>query len=260
MLNISQANKTFNLGTLDERRALVQVDLKLESGTFAVVIGGNGAGKSTLLNAIAGEIVLDTGKVTINGTNVTGLATHNRAKWVARVFQDPMIGTAPSMTVEENLTLAELRGKKHTLSAGLNPTRRQVFRDRLSQLGLGLEDRISDRVGSLSGGQRQSLSLIMAVMTQPKILLLDEHSAALDPRTGALVMRTTVEAVERAKLTTIMVTHNMQHAIDYGDRLIMMDAGRIILDMEGKEKAEATVEGLVHRFHITDDKMLLQDT
>ncbi len=257
VLEITDAVKIFNRGTVNERPALNGFSLKLGTGDFAAVIGSNGAGKSTLLNAIAGGISIDTGTVIVDGHDLTSLPTHKRAKWVARVFQDPLGGTASSMTIEENLTLAVLRGQRHGLGLGLNSLRRDTYRDLLSTLGLGLEDRLTSKVEILSGGQRQSLALIMAIITEPAVLLLDEHCAALDPKTAGIVMASTVKAVESAGLTTLMVTHNMQHAIDYGDRLIMLEAGQLRLAVSGEEKSSLDVESLVERFHITDDKILL---
>ena len=257
MLKITDAIKVFHRGTVNERPALNGLSLKLEAGDFTAVIGSNGAGKSTLLNAIAGDISIDSGSVNVDGHNLTSAPTHKRAKWVARVFQDPLGGTAGTMTIEENLALAALRGQSHSLSLGLNSQRRDYYRELLATLGLGLEERLTSKVELLSGGQRQSLALIMAIITEPAVLLLDEHCAALDPKTAGIVMDSTVKAVEAAGLTTLMVTHNMQHAIDYGNRLIMLEAGQLKLSMDGEEKASLDVESLVERFHITDDKILL---
>ena len=257
MLEVSDAVKIFHRGTVNERPALNGLSLKLESGDFTAVIGSNGAGKSTLLNAVAGDISIDSGSVSVDGNDLTSAPTHKRAKWVARVFKDPLGGTAGPMTIEENLALASLRGQSHSLSLGLNAQRRDYYRELLATLGLGLEDRLTSKVELLSGGQRQSLALIMAIITEPAVLLLDEHCAALDPKTAGIVMDSTVKAVEAAGLTTLMVTHNMQHAIDYGNRLIMLEAGQLKLSMDGEEKASLDVESLVERFHITDDKILL---
>jgi len=257
VLEITDAIKVFHRGTVNERPALNGLSLKLEAGDFTAVIGSNGAGKSTLLNAIAGDISIDSGSVNVDGHNLTSAPTHKRAKWVARVFQDPLGGTAGTMTIEENLALAALRGQSHSLSLGLNNQRRDYYRELLATLGLGLEERLTSKVELLSGGQRQSLALIMAIITEPAVLLLDEHCAALDPKTAGIVMDSTVKAVEAAGLTTLMVTHNMQHAIDYGNRLIMLEAGQLKLSMDGEEKASLDVESLVERFHITDDKILL---
>lgn len=257
MLEIRSARKLFYKGLPDEKIALDGLDLKLATGEFGVVIGSNGAGKSSMLNAISGALVLDSGKVLINGDDVTDVPVHKRARRIARVFQDPMKGTAASMTVAENMLLAELRSKNRTLRRGLNPKRLTHYRDRLSMLALGLENRLDTRVDLLSGGQRQSLSLIMAVDGEPELLLLDEHTAALDPRTADIVMQATVRAVEALKLTTLMVTHNMQHAIDFGDSIIMLDAGKVKLDIKGEEKARMTVPDLVGKFAVKTDRMLL---
>jgi putative ABC transport system ATP-binding protein len=257
VLEVSEVVKIFHRGTVNERPALKGLSLKLETGDFTAVIGSNGAGKSTLLNAIAGDIQIDSGKVSVDGKDLTASPTHKRAKWVARVFQDPLGGTAGPMTIEENLALASLRGQSHSLSFGLNSQRRDYFRDVLATLGLGLEDRLTSKVALLSGGQRQSLALIMAIITEPSVLLLDEHCAALDPKTAGIVMASTIKAIEAANLTTLMVTHNMQHAIDYGNRLVMLEAGQLRLEITGEEKAALDVESLVERFHITDDKILL---
>lgn len=249
--------KLFHRGTADERAALAGVDLTLARGDFAVVVGSNGAGKSTLLNALAGEVRLDGGTIAIDGTDVTALPTHRRARWVARVFQDPAIGTAGSMTIEENLAVAASRGAVRTLGPALTRPARERYAALLAPIGLGLETRLATRVSLLSGGQRQALSLVMAVMQSPSLLLLDEHTAALDPRTAEAVMGATLAAVGAAHLTTLMVTHNMSHALRFGNRLLMMHAGRIVLDVRGAEKAALTVESLVERFHLDDDKLLL---
>jgi putative ABC transport system ATP-binding protein len=258
MLTVRSACKTFHAGTPDERRALRSVDITLGEGDFCIVIGSNGAGKSTLLNAVAGKQRLDSGAIAIDGNDVTALPVHHRARFIARVFQDPMVGTAPSMTVAENLLLAELRGKPTRLMPGLTAGRRAAYRQRLADLGLELENRLDAPVGLLSGGQRQSLALLMAVSTKPRLLLLDEHTAALDPRTADAVMRTTVEAIAAHRLTVLMVTHNMSHAVAYGDRLIMMDQGRIHLEIGGTEKQRVTVASLIERFHVKTDRMVLQ--
>lgn len=257
MLTTINLKKTFYPGTANERVALNDVSLTLAKGDFAAVIGGNGAGKSTLLNAVAGEVMVDQGIITIADVNVTRKPSHKRANLVSRVFQDPLVGSAGSMSIEENLTLAVRRGQSARLRFALTDKRRAVFRELLSMFGLGLENRLSQKVELLSGGQRQSLALVMATITTPRILLLDEHCAALDPKTAAAVMRATVEAVDRDRLTALMVTHNMQHAIDFGNRLVMMMDGRIVYDAGGDEKRDLTVEALVGRFHLVDDKMLL---
>ncbi len=257
MLEIQSARKVFYKGQADEKIALNNLDLRLETGEFGVVIGSNGAGKSSMLNAISGALALDSGKIIINGDDVTAMPVHKRAMRLARVFQDPMKGTAASMTVAENMLLAELRAKKRTLRQGLNASRLATYRERLSLLGLGLENRLDTRVELLSGGQRQSLSLIMAVGGAPELLLLDEHTAALDPRTADIVMQATVRAVESLKLTTLMVTHNMQHAVDFGHRVIMLDAGRVHLEISGEEKKTVTVPDLIGHFSVKTDRMLL---
>ena len=257
MLELKGVTKRFHAGTADERTALDAVTLSLERGAFAVIIGSNGSGKSTLLNVIAGEVPPDEGDIVLEDRPIGRLAGFRRARWIARVFQDPMLGTAPSMTVEENMILAELRGTGHRCRFGRSASRRERFRDALAKLGLGLEDRVDDKVGRLSGGQRQSLSLMMAVLKEPRLLLLDEHTAALDPRTAERVMAATVNAIADHGLSALMVTHNMSHAIDHGDRVMMMEAGRIKLDASGEEKAGLTVEALVERFHVTDDRILL---
>lgn len=257
MLEIRSARKVFYRGQPDEKVALDGLDLKLATGEFAVVIGSNGAGKSSMLNAISGALVLDSGKIIINGDDVTDMPVHKRAHRLARVFQDPMKGTAASMTVAENMLLAELRSKKRTLRQGLNARRLADYRERLSLLGLGLENRLDTRVELLSGGQRQSLSLIMAVGGAPELLLLDEHTAALDPRTADIVMQATVRAVEALRLTTLMVTHNMQHAVDFGSTVVMLDAGKVRLEISGEEKARVTVAELIGHFAVKTDRMLL---
>jgi len=257
MLRLDGLRKTFHDGTPDRRAAMDGVSLMLRPGDFAVVIGGNGAGKSTLLNTIAGEVMPDAGTVSVDGVDVTRKPTHIRAALIARVFQDPLAGTAGTLTVAENLSVAERRGKRSGLRWGLNARSRRRYQDRVAALGLGLENRLDQKVGSLSGGQRQSLALAMAVLTSPKLLLLDEHCAALDPKTADLVMKETVRAVESEKLTALMVTHNMQHAIEFGNRLIMMMTGRIVYQAEGAEKAALTIEHLIRRFHITSDRMVL---
>ncbi len=256
-LSVRSLRKSFMVGTPDERIAIDGIDLDIEPGGFYVIIGSNGAGKSTLLNIVGGRIVPDAGTIRIKGADVTSTPVHRRARHVARVFQDPMLGTAASMTVEENLLLAEFRSRKRSWRRGLTPTRIACYRDRLAVLGLGLENRLGSVVGLLSGGQRQALSLIMAIGSEPDVLLLDEHTAALDPKTAAQIMKATVACVRGFRLTALMVTHNMQHATDYGTGLIMMDAGRIRLLISGQEKAALTVPDLVSKFEIPDDKILL---
>ena len=248
MLEINHLSKTFNPGTVNEKRALKNVSLTLEDGDFVTVIGGNGAGKSTMLNAIAGVWPVDAGHILIDGEDVTRLPEYKRAAFLGRVFQDPMNGTAATMGIEENLALALRRGQSRTLRAGIKNQEREVYKRLLATLGLGLEERLTSKVGLLSGGQRQALTLLMATLKKPKLLLLDEHTAALDPKTAAKVLETTEMIVNRDKLTTLMITHNMKDAIVHGNRLIMMMDGNIILDIRGEEKKNLTVEDLLHKF------------
>ena len=257
LLAVQGLRKTFGGGLPGARPALDGVDLTLMPGDFAVVIGSNGAGKSTLLNSIAGAFAPDAGTITLAGRNITRVPGHRRAGWITRVFQDPMIGTAAAMTIEENLALAERRGQPRRLRLALDRARRDTYRDRLRPLALGLEDRLTTPVALLSGGQRQALSLIMAVMSRPALLLLDEHTAALDPRTAEIVMQATLRVVQDHGLTALMVTHNMRQAIETGNRLVMMDAGRIRLDIGGPEKSALTAADLVEKFRIDTDRMLL---
>lgn len=259
MLQAVAIRKTFFPGSPDEKKALDGVDLSLDEGDFCMVIGSNGAGKTCLLNVISGNLVPDSGRVLIGGTDVSMLPVHKRAAYISRVFQDPMAGTASTMSVAENLLLADLRGKAKRLRTGLTSRRRKEYGERLETLGLGLEDRLDTPVNLLSGGQRQSLSLIMAVSNSPHVLLLDEHVAALDPRTAQIVLQATVRTVEHYRLTTLMVTHNMQHAVDYGNRIIMMAAGKIKLTVQGKEKEKITVHDLISRFSTKDDRLLLRN-
>ena len=248
MLEIKNISKTFNPGTVNEKVALDDVSLTLEDGDFVTVIGGNGAGKSTLLNAIAGVWPVDQGQIIIDGQDVTKLSEHKRAAFLGRVFQDPMNGTAATMGIEENLALALRWGTLRTLRSGIKNHEREAYRELLSKLGLGLENRLTSKVGLLSGGQRQALTLLMATLKKPKLLLLDEHTAALDPKTAAKVLETTDMIVNRDRLTTLMITHNMKDAIVHGNRLIMMMEGKIILDIRGEEKKKLTVEDLLHKF------------
>ena len=249
MLEIIGVKKTFSPGTINEKVALNGLDLTLEDGDFVTVIGGNGAGKSTMLNAIAGVWKVDSGKILIDGVDVTGLPEHKRAKYLGRVFQDPMMGTAADMQIEENLALATRRGKRKSLfRAGITRSERALYRELLSELGLGLEDRLSEKVGLLSGGQRQALTLLMAARQSPKLLLLDEHTAALDPKTAQKVLEITDRIVNENSLTTLMITHNMKDAIAHGNRLIMMHEGRVIVDVKGEEKKRLTVEDLLELF------------
>ncbi len=248
MLKIDNIYKTFNAGTVNEKTALNGVSLTLNDGDFVTVIGGNGAGKSTLLNAIAGVWAVDEGTISIGGQDVTHLAEHKRAKYIGRVFQDPMKGTAATMQIEENLALAARRGKSRTLRPGITRAERAQYVERLKMLDLGLENRLTSRVGLLSGGQRQALTLLMATLNKPDLLLLDEHTAALDPKTAAKVLEITDRIVEENHQTTLMITHNMKDAIDHGNRLIMMYDGQIIVDVSGHDKRELTVEDLMNLF------------
>ena len=263
MLDVHNIYKTFNAGTVNEKTALNGVSLHLSEGDFVTVIGGNGAGKSTLLNAVAGVWGVDSGTITIGGVDVTHLPEHKRAAYIGRVFQDPMTGTAATMQIEENLALAKRRGQRRTLRPGITKGEREEYRELLSILDLGLEDRLTTKVGLLSGGQRQALTLLMASLVKPKLLLLDEHTAALDPKTAAKVLEATERIVTKDNLTTLMITHNMKDAIVHGNRLIMMYEGKIVLDISGEEKKKLTVEDLLAKFgqatgsDEADDKLLL---
>jgi len=248
MLKLENIKKTFNPHTINEKIALNGVNLTLEEGEFVTVIGSNGAGKSTLLNAIAGTWLVDEGRILIDEIDVTNLSEYKRAAYIGRVFQDPMMGTAADMWIEENLALAHRRGKKRGLAKGITSDERETYKTLLKEFDLGLEDRLSTKVGLLSGGQRQALTLIMATLQQPKLLLLDEHTAALDPKTAAKVLEVTEKIVEKSGLTTFMVTHNMRDAISHGDRLLMLNEGNIILDIKGEEKKKLTVEKLLMMF------------
>ena len=248
MLDLIELRKTFNPNTINQKIALDGVSLHLDDGDFVTMIGGNGAGKSTLLNAIAGVWPVDSGKVIIDGNDVTGLSEHKRAPWLGRVFQDPMMGTAASMQIIENLALAKRRGQKRGLKPGVTKAEKDEYRDLLATLGLGLEDRLTQKVGLLSGGQRQALTLLMATLNKPKLLLLDEHTAALDPRTAQKVLTLSDQIIKEHNLMTMMVTHNMKDAIRYGNRLIMMNEGKIILDIKGDEKKNLTVQALMDQF------------
>ena len=263
MLNINNIYKTFNAGTVNEKSALQGVSLHLEDGDFVTVIGGNGAGKSSLLNAVAGAWFVDQGNILIDGLDVTHLPEHKRAKYIGRVFQDPMMGTAATMQIEENLALAARRGERRTLRIGITEAERSEYRQLLSQLDLGLEDRLTTKVGLLSGGQRQALTLLMATMVPPELLLLDEHTAALDPGTAEKVLELTRRTVAEHHITCLMVTHNMAQALTLGNRTLMMADGRIVLDGAGAERAGMTVDDLVARFRadtgraLDNDRMLL---
>lgn len=263
MLEIKGAYKAFNPGTVNEKVALNNLDLKLENGDFVTVIGGNGAGKSTMLNAIAGVWKLDGGTITIDDNDVTNMPEHKRAKFLGRVFQDPMMGTAADMGIDENLALALRRGQRRGLGWGITGKEKAYFKEILSSLELGLEDRLTSKVGLLSGGQRQAVTLLMATMKKPKLLLLDEHTAALDPKTAKKVLELTEKIVGEDNLTTIMITHNMSDAIRYGNRLVMMNAGKIVYDVKGKEKRALKTGDLLEKFSIAagheldNDRMLL---
>ncbi len=259
MLEIKNISKTFNAGTINEKRALKGVSLTLNDGDFVTVIGGNGAGKSTLLNAICGTWRTDDGEIIIDGKDVTGTPEHKRAKYLGRVFQDPMMGTAADMEIQENLALAKRRGKLRGLGWGISKKEREEYRELLSTLGLGLEDRMTSKVGLLSGGQRQAVTLLMAAMAEPKLLLLDEHTAALDPKTAEKVLEITENIVNKNHLTTLMITHNMRDAIKHGNRLIMMHEGRIIVDVCGEEKKNLTVEDLLELFNKASGKEFAND-
>lgn len=248
MLELHNITKIFYPGTVNERRALDGLSLTVNKGDFITVIGGNGAGKSTLMNAVTGVFPLDGGEVILDGKDITALPEHKRAKFFGRVFQDPMMGTAPNMEISENLALAYRRNKKHGLRWEISAEERVLYKEELARLDLGLEERMSARVGLLSGGQRQALTLLMATLVEPKMLLLDEHTAALDPKTAEKVLTLTDEIVKENELTTLMVTHNMRDAIRYGNRLIMLNNGKIILDISGEEKKELTVERLLKVF------------
>lgn len=259
MLKLTSITKTFNPGTVTEKRALRGVDLELEDGDFVTIIGGNGAGKSTLLNLIAGVHYADTGSIKLDGKDLTGKPEHFRAKYLGRVFQDPMMGTAANMTIEENLAMAMRRGKKRGLAWYIKNEEKNLYRQKLALLDLGLEDRMNAKVGLLSGGQRQALTLLMSTLQKPKVLLLDEHTAALDPKTAKKVLELTEEFVTQDHLTTFMVTHNMKDAIRYGNRLVMMMNGKVIYDVRGEEKKNLTVEDLLAKFSVSgvvSDKLL----
>ncbi|WP_103108789.1 ABC transporter ATP-binding protein [Brevibacillus reuszeri] len=264
MLKISGVNKVFNAGTVNEKVALRNVNLDVKPGEFITVIGSNGAGKSTMMNMISGGLIPDRGTIAIDGIDVTRMGEHQRAGLIGRVFQDPMAGTAPNMTIEENLAIALSRGKRRSLSFGVNNDKRELFREQLKQLDQGLENRLKTKVGFLSGGQRQALSLLMATFTEPKILLLDEHTAALDPKRAALIVDLTEKVVNQFKLTTIMVTHNMEQALNMGNRLLMLHDGGIILDIPDEKKRTMKPQDLLRAFEtarggesLNEDRFLL---
>ena len=263
MLKLTGVQKTFNKGTINEKKALTGIDLHLKEGDFVTIIGGNGAGKSTMLNMIAGVYPIDAGRIILDGEDVSRAPEHKRAKFLGRVFQDPMKGTAATMEIQENLALAYRRGQKRGLRWGITKAERQRYYEELKTLGLGLEERMTSKVGLLSGGQRQALTLLMASLQKPKLLLLDEHTAALDPKTAAKVLELMEEIIREHHLTAMMVTHNMRDAIRHGNRLIMMHNGHIILDISGEEKKKLTVESLLEQFtkvsgsELANDRMLL---
>lgn len=259
MLKLDNINKIFNEATPDEKIALDQINLVLKPGDFVTVIGSNGAGKSTMMNMISGALTPDFGVIEVAGKDVTRLPEYKRSQMMGRVFQDPMAGTAPSMTIEENLAMAYSRNKTRVFRRGVDKKRRELFRASLETLHINLENRLNAKVGMLSGGERQALSLLMATFTQPSILLLDEHTAALDPARAELITNLTKELVEKDQLTTLMVTHNMQQALDLGNRLIMMDKGQIILEVEAEEKKELTIAKLMAEFQRIRGEMLTND-
>ncbi len=263
MLEIKNIHKTFNKGTINEKKALDGVDLNLNPGDFVTIIGGNGAGKSTALNAVAGTWLVDEGKIVIDGVDITRLPEHKRAVYLGRVFQDPMTGTASTMSIEENMAIAARRGQRRGLRWGISRKEREEFKKKLGALGLGLEERISTKVGLLSGGQRQAVTLLMAAVKKPKLLLLDEHTAALDPKTAKKVLEISDKIIEENQLTAMMVTHNMKDAIAHGNRLIMMHEGRVIYDVSGEEKRQLHVSDLLKKFEevsggeLDNDRMML---
>ena len=263
MLEIKNVYKTFNANTVNEKKVFEGLSLTLKEGDFVTVIGGNGAGKSTMLNVVSGAIIPDDGTVTIDGVDVTGLPEHKRAKYIGRVFQDPRMGTATDMWVEENMSIADSRGMRRGLKWAITNKDREKYKKQLALLDLGLEDRLSTKMGLLSGGQRQAVTLLMATMRKPKLLLLDEHTAALDPKTAAKVLEITDKLITENNLTALMVTHNMKDAIAHGNRLIMMNAGKVIIDVSGEEKKKLTVETLLDAFskasgsEFTSDRALL---
>lgn len=263
MLDIQHISKTFNVGTVNEKRAVTDLSLHLDKGDFVTVIGSNGAGKSTLFNAIAGSFYVDEGRILLNGKDITFTREHDRSRVIGRLFQDPLRGTAPHMSIEENLALAYLRAAHGNPFSRITAKDRELFRAQLAQLDMGLEDRLGQPVGLLSGGQRQALTLLMATIAKPKLLLLDEHTAALDPKTAAKVLALSDQIVQENRLTTLMITHNMKDAIAHGNRLIMMDAGRVVVDISGEEKKKLTVPDLLALFSSAsgsteaNDKLLL---
>ena len=259
MLKFENVSITFNAGTVNERKALQNINLDIKDGDFVTVIGSNGAGKSTLMNAVSGSYEIDSGRIFLDGKNITNLKEHQRARRIGRLFQDPLRGTAPNMTIEENLGLAYSRGKRRTLSPGIKKKDIAFFKEKLCDLDLGLEERLKSPVGLLSGGQRQALTLLMATIVTPKLLLLDEHTAALDPKTAAKVLHITEQIIEQDQLTALMITHNMKDALRMGNRLVMMHDGKIIFDVEGEEKKKLTVSDLLEKFQIASGDELAND-
>lgn len=259
MLEIKNVHKTFNKGTINEKKALNGVEIHLNPGDFVTIIGGNGAGKSTSLNMIAGVYPIDQGTIILDGKDISDWPEYKRASLIGRVFQDPMMGTAANMSIEENLAMAHRRGKSRGLGWGVNKKERALFKERLKMLDLGLEDRTTTKVGLLSGGQRQAITLLMATLQKPSILLLDEHTAALDPKTAKKVLDLTEKIIARDNLTAMMVTHNMKDAIHIGNRLIMMHEGRIIYDVAGEEKKQLTVDDLLHKFELVSGEEFAND-
>lgn len=263
MLEIKNVSKTFNIGTINEKKALNRLSLKLNPGDFVTIIGGNGAGKSTMLNMIAGVYPIDGGQIIIDGVDISRMPEHKRAKYIGRVFQDPMMGTSAGMQIDENLALAFRRGEKRGLSWGIKKSEKELYKEILAKLGLGLQTRMTSKVGLLSGGQRQALTLLMATLKKPKLLLLDEHTAALDPQTAKTVLDLTQQIVDEQNLTAMMVTHNMKDALNIGNRLIMMHSGRVIYDVSGEEKKKLKVEDLLRKFEeasggeFANDRMML---
>ena len=263
MLEIKNVSKTFNIGTINEKKALNKLSLKLNPGDFVTIIGGNGAGKSTMLNMIAGVYPIDGGQIIIDGVDISRMPEHKRAKYIGRVFQDPMMGTSAGMQIDENLALAFRRGEKRCLSWGIKKSEKELYKEILAKLGLGLQTRMTSKVGLLSGGQRQALTLLMATLKKPKLLLLDEHTAALDPQTAKTVLDLTKQIVAEQNLTAMMVTHNMKDALNIGNRLIMMHSGRVIYDVSGEEKKKLKVEDLLRKFEeasggeFANDRMML---
>lgn len=263
VLEMKQIHKSFEIGTVNENHVLKGLDLTIYEGDFITIIGGNGAGKSTLMNSIAGSFFIDEGEILLEGKNITKLPTVKRAKDIGRVFQDPRMGTASRLTIEENMAVALKRGKKRGLTSGVKDDQRQLFKESLKRLGLGLEDRMKMEIGLLSGGQRQAVTLLMASLVTPKLLLLDEHTAALDPKTSQMVLDLTEKIVQEEKLTAMMITHNMEQAIQYGNRLIMLSEGNIVVDISGEEKEQLTIPDLLEMFHknsgtaLNDDALIL---